>query len=66
VNPAARVTLAELVRSGSVQRVPVDEIVCRNLLRQATNHLRTAQAAVESGDVEGGYQLAMTPAGRSA
>jgi hypothetical protein len=50
--------LAELVRSGSVERVPVDEDVCRNLVRQAVNHLRTAQSAVDAGDVEGGYQLA--------
>jgi hypothetical protein len=58
VNPAARVSLAALVRDGSLERVPVDAEVCRNLVRQAVNHLRTAQAGLDSGDVEGGYQLA--------
>lgn len=58
MNPAARVTLAELMRDGALERVPVDADVCRNLVRQAGNHLRTAQAGIDAGDVEGGYQLA--------
>jgi hypothetical protein len=55
---AARATLASLLAGGSLERVPVDDDVVGNLLRQAANHLRTARAGVEAGDPEGAFQLA--------
>jgi hypothetical protein len=55
---AARATLASLLAGGSLERVPVDDDVVGNLLRQAGNHLRTARAGVEADDPEGAFQLA--------
>jgi hypothetical protein len=55
---AARASIATLLRGGSLERVPVDEVVVGNLLRQAANHLRTASAGVEADDPEGAFQLA--------
>ena len=57
MNPAARVALATLLSAGSLQRVPVDSKVCRNLMRQAGNHLVTAAIGVDS-DAEGAFALA--------
>jgi hypothetical protein len=56
MNPAARVALATLLSEGSLERVPVDADVCRNLMRQAGNHLVTAAGGVE-GDPEGAFAL---------
>jgi hypothetical protein len=47
VSPAARIALANLINEGSLERVPLDADVCRNLLRQAGNHLSTAAAGIE-------------------
>jgi hypothetical protein len=47
-----------LITEGTLERVPVDEVVVGNLLRQAGNHLRTATVGVEAGDPEGAFQLA--------
>ncbi|TDD55054.1 hypothetical protein E1263_26530 [Kribbella antibiotica] len=58
MNAAARATIASLISEGAVERVPVDESVTSNLLRQAGNHLRTAAAGAEDGDPEGAFQLA--------
>jgi hypothetical protein len=55
---AARATLASLLAGGSLERVPVDDDVVGNLLRQAGNHLRTARVGVEADDPEGAFQLA--------
>jgi hypothetical protein len=55
---AARATLATLITEGSLERVPIDEVVVGNLLRQAGNHLRTASVGVEADDPEGAFQLA--------
>lgn len=55
---AARATLATLIGEGSLERVPVDEAVVGNLLRQAGNHLRTAAVGAEADDPEGAFQLA--------
>lgn len=57
MNPAARITLSRLITEGSLERIPVDPEVCRNLLRQAGNHLGTAVAGVGS-DPEGAFTLA--------
>ena len=56
MNPAARVALATLLSEGSLERAPVDVNVCRNLLRQAGNHLMTAAGGVD-GDPEGAFAL---------
>jgi len=58
VNAAAQATIASLISAGEVERVPVDEAVVTNLLRQAGNHLRTAAAGAEADDPEGAFQLA--------
>lgn len=58
MNAAARVTIASLLSEGSIERVPVDEEVVTNLLRQAGNHLRTAAVGAEGDDAEGAFQLA--------
>jgi len=55
---AARVTIASLLNEGAIERVPVDQEVVTNLLRQAGNHLRTAAAGVDADDPEGAFQLA--------
>lgn len=55
---AARVTIASLLAEGSLERVPVDQEVVTNLLRQASNHLRTAAAGAADDDPEGAFQLA--------
>ena len=58
MNAAARATIASLISAGEVERVPVDQEVVANLLRQAGNHLRTAAAGADAGDPEGAFQLA--------
>jgi hypothetical protein len=58
VNAAARATIASLISEGSIERVPVDQDVVTNLLRQAGNHLRTATAGASDDDPEGAFQLA--------
>jgi hypothetical protein len=58
VNAAAQATIASLISAGEVERVPVDQDVVTNLLRQAGNHLRTAAAGAEADDPEGAFQLA--------
>jgi hypothetical protein len=58
VNAATRATIASLISAGDVERVPVDQAVVTNLLRQAGNHLRTAAAGADAGDPEGAFQLA--------
>lgn len=58
MNAAARATVASLLAEGAIERVPVDEDVVSNLLRQAGNHLRTATAGAAAGDPEGAFQLA--------
>lgn len=55
---AARVTIASLLTEGSIERVPVDQEVVSNLLRQAGNHLRTAATGASADDPEGAFQLA--------
>lgn len=54
----APVSLAGLLAEGSIERVSVDPHVATNLLRQARNHLRTADAGASGGDHEGAFQLA--------
>lgn len=56
MNPA-RATLRDLVGDGLLERVPVDENVVANLVRQAGNHLRSARRDA-SDDPEGAFQLA--------
>lgn len=58
MNAATRATIASLISAGDIERVPVDQAVVTNLLRQAGNHLRTAAAGAEAGDPEGAFQLA--------
>lgn len=58
MNAAARATIASLMSAGEIERVPVDQAVVTNLLRQAGNHLRTAAAGADAGDPEGAFQLA--------
>jgi hypothetical protein len=58
VNAAARATIASLISTGEIERVPVDQAVVTNLLRQAGNHLRTAAAGADANDPEGAFQLA--------
>lgn len=58
MSPAARVTLASLLSEKSLERVPVSPDVCRHLLDQSGNHLRTAVAGADGGDPEGAFQLA--------
>lgn len=55
---AARPTIASLLAEGAIERVPVDEEVVSNLLRQSGNHLRTATAGALADDPEGAFQLA--------
>jgi len=55
---ASRSILADMLAEGSIERVPVDSVVAGNLLRQADNHLRTAEAGASGGDNEGAFQLA--------
>lgn len=58
MNAATRATIASLISAGEVERVPVDQAVVTNLLRQAGNHLRTAATGADAGDPEGAFQLA--------
>lgn len=58
MNAAARASVVGLLADESIERVAVDESVVRNLLRQAGNHIRTAQAGADAGDPEGAFQLA--------
>lgn len=58
MSAAARVTISDLLREGSLDQVPVDPEVVRHLQHQAGNHLRTARAGVGGGDPEGAFQLA--------
>lgn len=58
MSAAARVTLTDLLNEDRLEQVPVDPDVCRQLLTQASNHLRTAASGIAGGDNEGGFQLA--------
>lgn len=58
MSPAARVTLASLLSEKSLERLPASPDVCRHLLDQSGNHLRTAAAGADGGDPEGAFQLA--------
>jgi hypothetical protein len=51
-------SIADLLASGELERVPVDAAVCEHLLEQAANHLRTAAAGLAGADPEGAFQLA--------
>lgn len=58
MNARPTIPLARLLNEGSLERVPFDADVCRNLLRQAAAHLTTAAAGVDGGDDEGAFTLA--------
>ena len=58
MSAAARISIADLLREGALQQVPVDAGVAQHLQRQAGNHLRTARAGLDVDDPEGAFQLA--------
>ena len=58
-------TIDDLIQRGSVQRVPIDIRAVDRLMRDATQHLDTASAALESGDLAGAFQLAYDAARKS-
>ncbi len=55
----------DLIQRGSVQRVPIDIRAVERLMRDATQHLATASAALERGDLSGAFQLAYDAARKS-
>ena len=58
-------TIEDLVRRGAVQRVQVDTTSVRRLLEDADRHMKTATAAMKSGDLAGSFQLAYDAARKS-
>ncbi len=55
----------DLIRRGSVQRVPIDARAVTRLMRDAMQHLDTASAGLEGGDLAGAFQLAYDAARKS-
>jgi len=58
-------TIEDLVRRGSVQRVPVDERAVERLMDDAQRHLVTASGAYEAEDLAGAFQLGYDAARKS-
>jgi uncharacterized protein (UPF0332 family) len=55
----------DLMRRGSVQRVPIDTRAVDRLMLDAEQHLDTASAALKSGDLAAAFQLAYDAARKS-
>ncbi len=58
--------IRDLLRAGELEQVTPDTTVSRRLLTDAENHLATARAGIEAGDLAGAYQLAYDTLRKSA
>ena len=58
-------TIEDFIQRGSVQRVPIDLRAVDRLMHDAGQHLGTASAALERGDLAGAFQLAYDAARKS-
>jgi hypothetical protein len=64
--PPGQDRIRELLAVGELETVPADGRLARRLVADASKHLETAAAALESGDLAGAYQVAYDALRKSA